>query len=99
MNTERFLSHYHRIADAPDAITRLRHFIFNLAVRGKLVLQDPTEEQISKLLKRITEEATRLGKAGKIRSRRPSSPIRDEECPIVLPNNWAWLRLNEIGNL
>ena len=39
MNAERLLAHYGRIADAPDAITRLRRFILDLAVRGKLVLQ------------------------------------------------------------
>ena len=44
MNAERLLGHYERIADAPDAIARLRRFILDLAVRGKLVEQDPSEE-------------------------------------------------------
>ena len=37
MNTDRLLVHYERIADAPDAVTRLRRFILDLAVRGTLV--------------------------------------------------------------
>ncbi|MEK9971026.1 MAG: restriction endonuclease subunit S, partial [Ferrovibrio sp.] len=37
MNSDRLLLHYERIADAPDAIARLRRFILDLAVRGKLV--------------------------------------------------------------
>lgn len=37
MNAARLLEHYERIADAPDAIFRLRRFILDLAVRGKLV--------------------------------------------------------------
>ena len=41
MNAERLLAHYDRIADAPDAVPRLRRFILDLAVRGKLVEQDP----------------------------------------------------------
>ena len=37
MNADRLLAHYEKISDAPDAIPRLRRFILNLAVRGKLV--------------------------------------------------------------
>ena len=44
MNADRLLAHYERIADAPDAIPRLRRFILDLAVRGKLVEQDPNDE-------------------------------------------------------
>ena len=44
MNVDRLLGHYERIADAPDAVPRLRHFILDLAVRGKLVEQDPNDE-------------------------------------------------------
>ena len=47
MNTERLLSHYDRIADAADAIARLRRFILDLAVRGKLVPQHPQDEPAS----------------------------------------------------
>jgi type I restriction enzyme S subunit len=52
MNAERLLKHYERIADAPDAIARLRLFILDLAVRGKLVPQDPKDEPAPELLKR-----------------------------------------------
>ena len=44
MNADRLLAHYERIADAPDAVPRLRRFILDLAVRGKLVEQDPIDE-------------------------------------------------------
>jgi type I restriction enzyme S subunit len=37
MNAERLLAQFERISEAPDAITRLRRFILDLAVRGKLV--------------------------------------------------------------
>ena len=39
MNANRLLAHYERIADAPDVISRMRRFILDLAVRGKLVEQ------------------------------------------------------------
>ena len=44
MNVDRLLAHYERIADASDAVPRLRCFILDLAVRGKLVAQDPNDE-------------------------------------------------------
>jgi type I restriction enzyme S subunit len=37
MNPDRLLAHFERLADAPDAISRLRRFILDLAVHGKLV--------------------------------------------------------------
>ena len=63
MNADRLLAHYEKVADAPDAIPRLRHFILDLAVRGKLVEQDPNDEAASELLKRIGVEKARLVKA------------------------------------
>ena len=40
MTPDRLLAHFDRISDAPDAIPRLRKFVLELAVRGKLVPQD-----------------------------------------------------------
>ncbi|WP_256806807.1 restriction endonuclease subunit S [Bradyrhizobium sp. Bra64] len=99
MNAESFLVHYAQIADAPDAIGRLRRFILDLAVRGKLVPQDPNDEPAVELLKRIAEEKARLVKAGKIRTPKASEPIREDELPISVPRSWAWARLCDIGKL
>ena len=63
MNADRLLGHYEQIADAPDAVQRLRRFILDLAVRGKLVEQDPNDEPAAELLKRIGVEKARLVKA------------------------------------
>jgi type I restriction enzyme, S subunit len=99
MNAERLLAHYEQIADAPDAIARLRRFILNLAVRGKLVPQDPADEPALELLKRIAKEKARLVKARGIRTPKASEPIRDDELPILVPQSWAWARLCDIGKL
>ena len=61
MNAERLLQHFDRISEAPDAIPRLRRFILDLAVRGKLVEQDPNDEPASELLKRIQAEKATVG--------------------------------------
>lgn len=61
MNAERLLAHYERIADAPDAIARLRRFILDLAVRGKLVPQAPNDEPAAELLKQMAKEKVSQG--------------------------------------
>ena len=68
MNADRLLAHYERIADAPDAVPRLRRFVLDLAVRGKLVEQDPNDEPAAELLKRIDEGEGAAGEGlGEIR--------------------------------
>ena len=67
MNAKQLLTHFDRITDAPDAIPRLRRFILDLAVRGKLVEQDPEDEPAGELLKRIAAKKKRLVEAGEIR--------------------------------
>ena len=57
MNAEQLLQHYERIADAPEAVPRLRRFILDLAVRGKLVPQDPNEVEFVLELLRLIERS------------------------------------------
>src|ERR1700722_3626392 len=74
MNAERLLAHYEQIADAPDAIARLRRFIVDLAVRGKLVPQNANDEPASELLKRSKKNRSHssLKEAERTRTRRPN---------------------------
>ena len=50
-----------------EGIARLRELILDLAVRGKLVSQNPEDEPASELLKKITAEKERLIEEGKIK--------------------------------
>ncbi len=99
MNAERLLAHYERIADAPDVIVRCRRFILDLAVRGKLVPQDPNEEPAPDLLKRIAAEKARLMKAGEIRNPKALPSLTANDTPFSLPPNWRWSQIAEIGVL
>ena len=67
MNADWLLAHYERIADAPEAISRLRRFTLDLAVRGKLVEQNLNDEPASELLKRVAAEKARLVKTKRIK--------------------------------
>lgn len=97
MNAERLLEHYEKIADAPDAIARLRRFVLDLAVRGKLVPQDPNDEPASELLKRIAAEKARLVKAGEFREPRSFVRIDRSDLPFVPASHWGWARLIDIA--
>ena len=99
MNPAQLLRHFDRIAEAPDAVARLRRFILDLAVRGKLVEQDPNDEPAAELLKRINVEKARLAEEGVIRKPKPSAPIQPDELPIEIPTGWVWIRLCDFGTL
>ena len=95
MNADWLLAHYERIADAPDAIARLRRFILNLAVRGKLVKQNPNDEPASELLKRIAAEKARLVKAGEIKKSK-SKQVDRFNTLFELPKSWKWATLCDL---
>jgi len=96
MNADRLITLYGRIADAPDAIPRLRGFVLDLAVRGKVVPQDPADEPASELLKRIVGERAGLVKSGEAAKPNTAEPIGPHEFPFDLPFNWQWVRLASI---
>ena len=96
MNAERLLAQYDEIFDAPDAIPRLRRFILDLAVRGKLVDQDADDEPASELLKQITAEKVRLVKRGKIKKPKPLPEIVAQIYD--LPPTWNWTRIRQIAS-
>ena len=78
-----------------DQIKALRQTILNLAVRGKLVPQDPNDEPASELLKRIAMERNDLVEQKIIRRDTPLAAIDEDEPPFEVPNGWEWSR---IGN-
>jgi len=79
-------------------IKKLRELILELAVRGKLVPQNPNDEPASELLKRIAAEKAELVKQGKIKKQKPLPEISEDEKPFELPVGWEWVRISEIGH-
>ena len=96
MNAALLLEHYARIADAPDAIARLRRFVLDLAARGKLVEQDPRDEPAPDLLERIkaTAPASPMRRG---RSRDTSAGNVLEGVPFEAPKGWTFARLGELS--
>ena len=76
---------------------KLRQKILDLAIRGKLVPQDPNDEPASVLLERIKAEKARLIKEGKIkRSKKTAKTSDTPHYPYLLPNGWKWCKLEDI---
>ncbi|AZN33310.1 restriction endonuclease subunit S [Pseudoalteromonas sp. Xi13] len=78
-------------------IKKLRELILELAVRGKLVPQDPNDEPASVLLARIAAEKAQLVKDKKIKKPKALPEINEDEKPFELPEGWEWARLGEIA--
>ena len=97
MNADRLLALYERVADAPGAVARLRRFVLDLAVRGKLVAQDAGDEPASELVKRVAAEKARLVKVGEIRKPRDLANGEGRKPPFDIPASWRWCRLDTVG--
>lgn len=97
MNAEELLRHYERVADAPDATTRLRRFVLDLAVRGKLVPPNPIDEAADLLLGRLLAERERRIAAGEFRERSSAALIEREKLPFSPPPHWRWARLIDLA--
>ena len=82
---------------------KLRQKILDLAIRGKLVPQDPNDEPASVLLERIKAEKERLIKEGKIKCSKKTAKTSDtphyENVPFEVPDNWIWTTVEEILEL
>ena len=94
---QRVAQHFDLLLDRPEAIDALEQTLLQLAVRGLLVPQDPTDEPASALLQKIRAEKDRLIATGQIKQGKPLPPITDEEKPFALPVGWEWSSLAAVG--
>jgi len=79
----------------------LRKKILDLAIRGKLVPQDPNDEPASALLQRI--KSTQMTQMKRINADKKISDNQSNQChlcaPFEIPESWEWCRLNDIAFL
>lgn len=75
---------------------KLRQKILDLAIRGKLVPQDPNDEPASVLLERIRVEKERLIKEGKIKRSKKAASDDEIEAPFEIPESWEWRKLEDV---
>lgn len=95
MNATRLIEYYDRIADAPDAVEKLRQLIHGLAVRGMLVPQDPRDEPAAELIERLLQDVvgdscqSLRGWVTKNASQRRNFPTNWMRVPLLLLGKWA----------
>ena len=88
-------------ADINELVSKAKSKILDLAIRGKLVPQDPNDEPASVLLEHIRSEKEELIKQGKIKHDKNESVIfkgdDNSYYGIHLPDSWNWASLKEIA--
>ncbi len=89
--------HFDTAFAAPEGIKKLRELILALAMQGKLVSQDSSEQPASELLKQIEVKKKSLVKEGRIKKAKAFVKIAANDVPFVLPNGWEWARLGDIA--
>ncbi len=101
-NQDEFEYHWQQICenfdllyDNTENVEKLRQAILQLAVQGKLILQNPEDEPASVLIEKIKDEKKKLAKEKKIKEIKVDS-IENEDLPFSLPDKWIWTML---GNL
>jgi type I restriction enzyme S subunit len=76
-------------------VKKLRQQLLQDAVQGKLVPQNATDEPAGELLKKIKAEKALRQAQGKLKKEKELPPIKPEEIPFEIPENWVWCRLGE----
>ena len=94
-----FIGHLPSITARPDQVKQLRQTILNLAVRGRLVPQDSSDEPIDELIKRIRQEQDRLIKAGAIPARKATKHHNTSNLLSSSPPSWANVEFSSLCNI
>ncbi|HBC3379743.1 TPA: restriction endonuclease subunit S [Vibrio parahaemolyticus] len=98
-NWARISEHFDTLFTTEESIDQLKQTILQLAVMGKLVPQDPSDEPAAELLKRIAEEKAQLVKEKKIKKQKALPPIAEDEKPFELPNGWGFAHMQDLCEL
>jgi type I restriction enzyme S subunit len=93
---QRLAAHFHTLFTTESSLNALKQTILQLALRGKLVPQDPNDEPASDLLTRIAQQRTRLEADGVCKKTKPMQLLGEGKQSHEIPENWLWIRL---GNL
>ena len=75
---------------------KMKASLLQAAIQGKLSEQLPTDGNAKDLLADIKAERAKLIKQKKIKPAPPLPPIKAEEIPFDIPENWQWVRLGDI---
>jgi len=104
MTPRELLDAFDVLAEAPNGIARLRELVLQLAVRGKLVPQDPKDEPAAAALQRVRTARAKWFEANESRPPKPPKASKASKAPpFDVPPGWSWTQLGreclvEMGN-
>lgn len=78
---------------------QMQSALLQSAISGKLTEQLESDGNASDLLTQIQAKKQRLIKEKIIKKEKPLAEISDDEKPFDIPDNWAWVRLGDLGQL
>ncbi len=96
MNLETFFEKFELFADAPDAVAKMREMVLQLAVKGKLVDQDPTDEPAAFFLERILAARTELSANRRSGDVSVTPELDEDSIPFSAPLGWTWTSLGNV---
>lgn len=96
MSLEMLLNEFNSIVQTPEDVEKVEEAILQLAVQGRLVPQESSDESISSVLECIEAEQRRLVDEGVLRKFKKLTPVKEREAPYPIPSNWRWVRLSEV---
>lgn len=92
----RIAANFETLFTTESSIDQLKQILLQLAVMGKLVPQDPSDEPASVLLEKIAAENEKLIKEKQIKKQKPLIIINADEKPFDIPSNWLWVRFGQL---
>ena len=98
-NWTRIEAHFDTLFTTEESVARLETTVLELAIRGLLVSQDPSDEPAATWLERSIRTRDKLVKAKTIRKPKAAKDVDGLPKPYPLPESWTWARLPEVGEL
>ena len=85
--------------DTPETIPELRQAILQLAVQGKLVPQDPTDQPVQSVLKDVDRKRQKLYNDKRVRALRPLRCVKINDHLFLTPQSWTWHRFGQLAEV
>jgi type I restriction enzyme S subunit len=96
-NWARLAAHFDTLFTTEQSIDKLKQTILQLAVMGTLVQQDSNDKPARVLLvEDISGKKPKLATSEGVGKQKSLRPIKPEDEPYELPQNWTWARLPDI---
>ncbi len=90
MTLDTFFKKFEQFADAPNAVAKMRELVLQLAVRGRLVPQNPKDEPASKAIERL------IALNGSGRTAKLLAEAKSVDLPFDVPGSWKWVRFGDL---